>query len=360
MIKTNVTLQLVSAGILAISVVGCSVTDHSNDYLTEPSESKPITVPEGSMPIKDVLVIPNENKVADIDTSATKTFVAPRAPFIFHPMSRVDLRTEEGAVLFYVPDTVAGSKKVISDFLSAMYGDGEAIASNSDNRIVSTQIALKKQGTLAHVWSKITRVYPASTVFSFDVESTEKGSKITMQYREEITGKEPGAWMSPAKNDSEYDVAVRLWGAFGRHLNETSAYLSKQDVKSAYPIWIDAQGTFAVNLGQQVTNDMLMAKLKQADLYPVEGDESKLSPVPSKEVARVGDIVDLTLPIGTGGKDMKLFKVHRRNLNNVSWDKREYPYKIVHQKEGDFLVIDVSAVEHPESVLFKLVQRFVK
>ncbi|MFT6656751.1 MAG: ribosomal protein S6, partial [Marinomonas primoryensis] len=55
----------------------------------------------------------------------------------------------------------------------------------------------------------------------------------------------------------------------------------------------------------------------------------------------------------------KLFNVYRRNLDDVSWEEREYPYKITHQKAGDFLVIDVSATDYPEVTSFHLVQRFV-
>ncbi|MEP2618797.1 MAG: hypothetical protein ABJH25_12265, partial [Marinomonas sp.] len=156
-----------------------------------------------------------------------------------------------------------------------------------------------------------------------------------------------------------YTIAVRLWGTIGRQLNQSSAYLSNRGDASDFPVWVNHRGIFAVRLNKNLSAAELEAQLQTAGFYIMPDAESKIAPVKPEEVARIGDIVDFSIPTGDGEKQ-KLFNVYRRDLDDVTWDKREYSYEITHQKSGDFLVIDVSSMDFPEVTSFHLVQRFLK
>ncbi|MCB5161860.1 hypothetical protein [Marinomonas algarum] len=357
----KVSLQIVGVGSIAFMLSGCSLffTDSANEYQTERSTGSTLEVPEGSLTIKDALVIPNEQKIADLE--ATNTFVTPRAPFTFYPMVQVGVSETDNAMVLTVPANMTQSKRIVSDFLTALHGAGSAIATETDNTIVTIPFDFHPQGWWANLWSDITRLYPKKTAFNFafsEVEGEPNKTLVTIQYRDEQEAMEPTAWESPTENTDAYGVAVRLWGTTGRQLNQSSAYLSNRGEMAAFPIWVDHQGQFAVRLGNQLTPDAVESALLDKGFYLMPGEASLIAPVPSDEVERVGDVISLDVPTGNG-ESMKLFNVRRRNLDDVNWDKREYPYEILQQKAGDFLVIDVSATDYPELTSFHLTQRFV-
>lgn len=352
------TLKLMGVSSITFLLAGCSTffTDHSNDYQLEKPVTSKLEVPAGSTPTKDVLVIPNEKVIADLDGKAAYT--TPRAPFIFYPMVAINFEEKDDSVTLAVPANVTQSKRVVTDFLTALYGEGESIASQTEDQIISVPFDFHPQGWLASLWSNITRLHPAKTSFLFSFKEAENKTLVTVQFRDEIQDVEPSDWMSPVQNDDAYKVAVRLWGTMGRQLNQASAYLSNLGETTSFPIWVDHQGIFAVYLGKNASKTDLETKLNSAGIYLIPGDKQLLAPVPPEDVARIGDVIDLTLPL-MGSVKAESLKTKRRNLDDVSWEEREYPYTISHQKAGDFLVIDVSALDSPEVVSFHLVQRFI-
>jgi len=354
-------LQFVSVGSIAVLLSGCSLffTDHSDDYQDVTKTHSTLESPEGSIESKDALVIPNEDAITDL--TPTKPFVTPRAPFIYHPMVAVDVVEQEDAIEFSVPANKTQAKRVVSDFLTALYGAGESIASQTDDQITSVAFDFHPQGWWASLYSKITRLYPAKTVFAFGFTESEGQTLVRVQFRDEVQDAEPGPWVSPVVNSDAYTIAVRLWGTFGRQLNQSSAYLSNQNDASFYPVWVDHHGLYAIRLNDASPSGLKTA-LNAAGIYLVPGADNLLAPVLPENIARVGDVVDFTIPTGNG-ETQKLFNVRRRNLDDVSWDLREYSYKITEQKAGKFLVIDVSSVEQPEDpevVSFHFAQRFIK
>lgn len=354
----RVTLSLLSTGSMALLLTGCSTffTDHSNDYQQERSLTPSLVIPAGSLESKDVLVIPNEEKIENL--SEATAFVTPRAPFVFYPMVPVGIEEREEAIELVIPANITQSQRIVSDFLTALYGAGTAISEKTDDQITSAPFDFRPQGWLTSLWSRITRIYPAQTAFSFRFSQLDNKTLLSVQFRDEQQGMAPSNWMSPTQNDDAYAVTVRLWGAIGRQLKQTSAYLSSQDDATSFSVWVDHRGIFAIHLGDDVSSTDIDAKLSDAGLYIIPGDEPLLSPVPPEDIARVGDTVDFNVPMGNG-ETRTLFKVYRRNLDDAVWDERAYPYQIIKQKTGEFLVVDVSAVEFPEVVSFRLTQRFV-
>lgn len=354
----KVTLQLMAAGSIAFTLSGCSMffTDSSNDYQKESAVVSTLEAPAGSVPSKDVLTIPNENVIADLDEA--KPFVNPRAPFIFYPMVKVDVEEASDSVELVMSANTILAKRIVTDFLTAIHGAGSAITEQTDTRITTVPFDFHPQGYWAALWSDITRVHPAKTAFQFDFSEHDGKTVVAVQYREEVKNLEPGDWMSPTNNQEAYAVVARLWGTIGRQLNQSSAYLSNRDDSTPFPIWVDHQGHFSLFLGKDVPSADVESHLNAAGFYFMPNAEQMIAPVPNESVERVGDVISFDVPNGTGGST-KLFNVRRRNLDDVSWDKREYSYKITHQKAGDFLVIDVSSMEFPELTSFLLAQRFV-
>jgi hypothetical protein len=353
------TLKLMGAGSLTILLSGCSIffTDHSDDYQEDKPVTSTLVVPAGSTPSKDVLVIPNEKDIANLEEKTVYT--TPRAPFVFYPMVAVDVAEQDDAIEFTAPANLAQSKRIVTDFLTALHGAGTSIASQTDNQITTVPFDFHPQGWWASLWSNITRIPPTKTAFSFRFNEIEDGKTIvSVQFRDEQKDIEPGNWMSPVQNDDAYSVAVRLWGTMGRQLNQSSAYLSNRGDASSYPVWVDHHGIFAIYLGNNLSPADIEAKLNAAGFYLMPGSDQLLAPVPPEDVARVGDVIDLNLPL-VSKEQTKSLKTKRRNLDDVSWEERQYPYEITRQKAGEFLVIDVSGMDSPEVTSFHLAQRFV-
>jgi hypothetical protein len=352
------TLQLVGAGSLTLLLSGCSMffTDHSDDYQNEKPVASALDMPAGSTESKDVLVIPNESNIADLETATP--FITPRAPFVFYPMVAVEVTEQDDAIEYLVPATKQKTKRIVTDFLTALHGAGTSVATQTDDQITSVPFDFHPQGWWASLWSNITRLHPAQTAFSFRFSEMEGKTLVSVQFRDEQQDVEPSNWISPVQNDDAYSVAVRLWGTMGRQLNQSSAYLSNRGDSASFPVWVDHKGIYAIRLGNKVSASEFETILSAAGIYLIPDSDHLLSPVSPEDVARIGDVVDFNIPVGNGEKQ-KLFNVYRRNLDDVSWEEREYTYKITHQKAGDFLVIDVSAMESPEVTSFHLAQRFV-
>lgn len=354
---TSTMVTLASTGLL---LTGCSsfLTDHADDYQDGVDQNTALIAPEGSAPLEDSLVIPNEGAVADLQEK--KEFVAPRAPFLYQSMAKVVMTEKQDAVEYVFPADVRQSKKIIEDFVSSFNDSPTPLVTDTDTRITTTPAPLVEQGRWRSLWSQITRVYPSKTEFSFDLQPLENASTLVkMQMREVSEEGEIGEWVSPTTDLNTYGMAIRLWGTIGRKLDQNSAYLSESKKQAEpSPIWINGSGMFAAYLGKKVSAEQIEQKIQQAGLY-LSSEANQLAVVPEDEIARVGDVIPLEIPVGKG-KTQKLFNVKRRDLDDVSWDKRTYPYKIERQAAGDFLVIDVSATENQQLTSYFFAKKFLK
>ncbi|MGR0279719.1 hypothetical protein ACUM5Y_11820 [Marinomonas dokdonensis] len=354
---TSTMVTIASTGLL---LTGCSsfLTDHADDYQNGVEHSETLVAPDGSSPLEDKLVIPNEDAVADLQEK--KEFVAPRAPFLYQSMAKVVMMEKEASVDYVFPADIRQSKKIVEDFSVSFINEEGIVESNSDNRVTTIPTLLTQQSWWRSTWSKITRVYPDKREFSFDILPQDNGSTLVrMQTREVSQDDNANDWVSPAEDPNSYALAVKLWGTIGRKLDQNSSYLSdRKKQPEPSPVWINGAGMFAAYLGKKVSLEQVNQKISNAGLYLI-GENNQLSAVAEDDIARVGDIVALEIPVGNG-KTQKLFNVRRRDLDNVSWEERVYPYKVERQAAGDFLVIDVSATENPQLTSYFFAKKFLK
>ncbi|REG85777.1 hypothetical protein [Marinomonas pollencensis] len=337
------TIKLVGIGALFSVLSGCSTVlkDNSDDYRHDKVNSVVLQAPEGSLRIRDDLVIPHENDIANV--APNSKFTVPRASFVFYPMAKVDVRMEANRVVLDVPATLTESKKMVKDFLMALHGDGESIASDTDTQIVSVPFQFVKQGWWASVWNHVSREFPEQIVFSFSFTKSEQGTLVGVQYRVEDRGEATTDWLSPTTRNDMYADTLRLWGDMARQLNKKTVYLSEQGGKAPFHVWIDHRGVLAIHLDPtQSVQNALSKQLKAASLAPVAGKENTLTVMPL-----VAGKMDAVAPNPTPEQ-------------SAAWDESEYHYSIIHQKAGDFLVIDVTSSPTPKITSFLLAQRFVK
>ncbi|SBS37602.1 hypothetical protein MSP8887_02985 [Marinomonas spartinae] len=322
----NTSFKLASAGVLALAMSGCSsiLTDHANDYQYAVSNTTQLKEPPGSLQVRDDLVIPNVNEIPDLQK--TGKFVTPRAPFIFYPMTKIPVSNKADRMVFDVPAGLDKTKEMVKGFLGALHGQGEAIATDKDNQIISVPFEFVKQGFWGSVASTFTRDFPEKTVFSFTFKRSGNDTIVSMQFKQQEQGKDVTSWQSPEKDPKRYTDAIRLWGNLGRQISEASAYLSQRGENSPFPIWVDHRGIFAVHLKTTVD---LAAQVKAAGLHFVDGQSNKLAI--DKQEAQSG----------------------------AKLDEQTFPYKVETQRDGKFLVIDASKVTDPELASFQLVQRFI-
>lgn len=343
----------------SVLLSGCSsfLTDHADDYQNEIQHPNELVTPEGSAPLSNALIIPNEDRVADL--TEKQPFVAPRAPFLYQSMAKIDMREAPQAISYIFPADIKQAQKIIEDFVISLHSDENMLANKSDNRLTTTPIPLVEQGKWRALWSKITRVYPSKTEFAFDFSRQDNGhTLVTMQMRQINQDDEAGEWLSPAEDLNTYAIAVKLWGTIGRKLDQSSAYLSdRKKQPEPSPVWVNSEGMFAAYLGQNVTQQQVEEKIKDAGLF-LMSDANQLAAVAEQDIARIGDVVALEIPVGNG-KTQKLFNVRRRDLDDVSWQERVYAYHVERQATGDFLVIDVSATQHPQLTSYYFAKKFI-
>ncbi|MCW4631755.1 hypothetical protein [Marinomonas rhodophyticola] len=178
---------------------------------------------------------------------------------------------QDDAFELSVPANMEQSKRIVADFLTALNGAGDPIASQTQDHIISIPFDFHPQGWWASLWSKITRLHPAQTAFSFRFSESGEKTLVSVQFRNVQQDVEPSDWMSPVQNNDAYSVAVRLWGTIGRQLNQSSAYLSNRNDASPFPVWVDHQGVYAIYLGNKVSQADIEAKLNAADIYLIPG-----------------------------------------------------------------------------------------
>lgn len=351
----KITIGFILCGAL---ISGCSsnAVVSNTEYQKAQASSVVIEPLENSVPVQNKMPIPNEAIVANIEPK--DTFIIPRAPSIFQSLRQVGYQEMPDKLVLTAPASLSLTRNVVNNFLISSYGEGSAIRSNGNTRIETEGIEEKKQGKLASMWSKITRLYPDKQVFEFIFNEQNDQTQIEIRFRTEKQGEEPTDWLSPLDSKFTHTFAVRLWGALGRQLNESSTYLSNLKPSTETAIWIDHNGQFSLNLAGDSAKP-IRKLLNDAGLFLISESPLTLALKPASEIPKVGDLKEVFVPMNGGKTQMKLFNVRRRNLNDVDWQEREYPFEIQTNSLGRFLVVDFSAIEYPELRSFLLMQRFL-
>ncbi|MFD1384019.1 hypothetical protein ACFQ45_11600 [Rhodanobacter aciditrophus] len=350
----------------ALVLAGCSsvVKDHGLDYQTAESNEKTLVVPEGAEPVKDRLVIPNESNVADLEASGE--FEAPRAPFLYQPLADVSFSLLGDQATMTVPTDINRTKALFKSYLAtlATEEEPETIETDEGDVLISKPIQLEKQGFWARTWSSITRLYPEKYQYKASFSETGNGTDVAFQVLVHKDGEQTVAELND--DQAPTSMALNSWYHVAKKISEDSVLLSDQgrDDLTRSTVWVNQRGEYAYFLGKNfdpATVDNFVSA--QMDFYVVEDDAGvkSLSMIPSDEVPRVGDVVPLTVPMrdqdGTT-KEMKLFNVYRRDLDDVEWTHRTYPYQVIKQQEGYFLKVDTSAVEFPRLVSYRILSMF--
>ena len=94
--------------------------------------------------------------------------------FVFYPMVDIGVMEQDDSLELSVPANMEQSKRIVADFLTALNGAGDPIASQTQDQIISI-LDFHPQGWWASLWSDITRLHPAQTAFSF--RFSESGEK---------------------------------------------------------------------------------------------------------------------------------------------------------------------------------------
>lgn len=349
---------------MTLVISGCSsiVKDHGLDYQTAKAVDKPLDLPDGHEPVEDRLVIPNEDQVLNLDP--TGEFEAPRAPFLYQPIADVPLILNGTTARLELPTDMLRAKSLVTSYLATLATEDmlDVVQSSGDELIISKPIQLEKQGFWRRTWSSITRLYPPTYQFEFSLSESGSGSVITIEgFTQENDAREP----IDLDEDAEPTALVlEAWNYMARKVSEDSVLLSNQGKidLSQSALWVNQKGLYAYYLGKQFDPSEIDSFIRsQPEFYLVEEPHKGLAVVPSDEVARVGDVVEFTVPVKaqSGSKQMKLFNVYRRNLDDVEWTKRSYPYEVVKQKEGYFLVVDTSALELPGLMSYRLLSMLI-
>ena len=85
----------IASGVVALGLLsGCTslFPDHGLDYQQSEASDIELKLPQGSLPARDKLTIPNEQRIADLEASGK--FEAPRAPLLFEPLAYAPLNVD--------------------------------------------------------------------------------------------------------------------------------------------------------------------------------------------------------------------------------------------------------------------------
>ncbi|TDO96901.1 hypothetical protein [Marinomonas balearica] len=357
---------VVSASVCIAALNGCSsiVKDHGLDYQDSQAATKKLEMPQGSHVPNDKLQIPNESKIDSY--TATGEFEAPRAPFVYSQMAQIDILEKESVVILDVPAPVTTTKRLIQNYLNALYGEEGIAESQADNVISTLPHTLKATGKLKRIWSKITRLPLEEVIWRYRVMD----APLTGQTQLEVSirfkkGDEYSDWQSPVGDDATHEQVIEFWRSLAQNLDTGSVILSKRENKTLEKdaIWSALNGNLAFYLGVENVqlaqikdrvdrNPLLYSDLRDAQLF--------ISVVPSDQVARVGDVVPLTSPLPGHAEEVKWFNVRRKDLDDVTWQEREYPVKLIRQASGILLEIDTSAAEYPLLISYRLLSLLSK
>lgn len=357
--------QLVLGGLFSVVVLsGCSnlVTDHGLDYQTAESSDVELELPAGRYDISDKMIIPNEDRVAALN--ATGEFEAPRAPKPFLSMAYVPMVFDQYQVTYQIPASLEQSKKLITDYFSSLSGEEVVFNAVSEAQLVSAPIQLDSQGSLAKLWSSITRLKP--TQYRVTANFAQQSAAVDVSVSVvaiDAEGREENVDLT--LNETIASQMVNAWSHMSRDLTVETVLLSNQSKEPVLKsrIWTNRDDKLALYLGKEADAASVDQYIRSTSGIHITNDMPKeLALVPQNELAKVGDIVDFKVPLGalSENKDVILFKVRRRNLDDVPWTERSYPYQLIRQQEGYFLTVDTSATDNPALTSYRILSLLAK
>lgn len=357
--------RLAMAGSLASGVLlsGCSnlVKDHGLDYQTANSSDTNLELPSGQRNVADSLIIPNEDRIANLN--ATGSFETPRAPKPFLPMSYVPMELDQYGVTFEIPVSLSRAKQLLSDYFSTFSGEEIVFNQTNDTELVSAPIQFQKQSSLNKLWGSITRIEP--TTYRLNINFTPERNQTTAKISLVKVNADGESFVDLTKDEVSAGQMVNAWSHISKDLTTETALLSNQGkepvIKSR--IWTNQDGKLALYLGKEADLQSLSNRIRNTPGVYISNDTPpELSLVPKEKVAKIGDIVDFKVPLGSlaQSEELVLFKVRRRSLDDADWTERSYPYDLKRQQEGYFLTIDATATENPTLTSYRILSLLAK
>lgn len=360
------TKKLVMAGglVSAVLLTGCSniVTDHGLDYQSARNSEVELKLPEGRYDISDKMIIPNEDRVATLQASGD--FEAPRAPKPYESMTYVPMIIGQYDVTMQIPASLAQTKKLLTDYFSSFSGEAVVFHDADVNELVSERLQFKSQSGLGKLWSSITRLKPKQyrLTLNFEPSRTNTVAKIQLVA---IQADNSEKAVDLTLDEASASQMVDAWSYIAKELTVETALLSNQGREPVQKsqIWTNREGKLALYLGNFADEASVDNFIRNASGLHITSEEPKeLALVPQDKLARVGDIVDFKVPLGALAEqeEVILFKVRRRNLDDVEWTERSYPYQLIRQREGYFLTVDTSATENPTLTSYRILSLIAK
>lgn len=355
---------LTSSILSAALLTGCStvVTDHGLDYQTAKSSEVNLELPEGRYDISDKMIIPNEDRVASLEPS--NEFETPRAPKPFLSMTYIPMVIGQYDVTYQLPLSLNPSKKIVTDYFSTLSGESVVFESINDTNLISAPIQLDEQGSLAKLWSSITRLKPSQYQLSIEFvpDRTTTSAVITVLVSDNEGHQEK---VDLTVNETIASQMVNAWSHMSRELSVDTVLLSNQGREPVLKsrIWTNRDDKLALYLGKEADEQSVERFIRSTSGIHITTDSPKeLALVPQDQLAKVGDIIDFKVPLGALGenKETVLFKVRRRNLDDVPWTERSYPYQLIRQKEGYFLTVDTSVTDNPALTSYRILSLLAK
>lgn len=360
-------VKIASGMVLVGALSGCSslVTDHGLDYQDAEASSVELSMPDDAQPVRDKLIIPNEDRIANLETKGE--FTAPRAPLVFQPLAYTPLVMQGSVATLTLPVETEEAQTLISEYLSSIAQAHEQTLEFevSEDTLQSSSVSFEETGTLTKIWYAVTKLEKPTYRFNveFDEGTRFTKAKVTVT---QTTEDAPKA-VDYEKNERLANVLVDMWTSFASELEESKVLLSSQTAKAPVKdnslIWMRSNGELALYLGPRFSERSFKTYINSSDGVFLTGDnDQELSVVPEEQLAKVGDIIDFNLPIkaSSDSDGIKLFKVRRRNLDDVEWHARSYPYRIEQQQDGYFLTVDASATDYPRLTSYRIFSRLAK
>ncbi|CUB03946.1 hypothetical protein [Marinomonas fungiae] len=363
---SKLTKKLVMTGSLASVVLlsGCSnmVTDHGLDYQSARSSEVELKLPAGRHDVSDKMIIPNEDRVATLQ--ATGEFETPRAPKLYESMTHVPMVIGQYDVTLKIPASIAQSKKLMTDYFSSFSGEAVVFQSKTETELVSEPLQFESQSGLGKLWSSVTRLKPTQYQLTVNFEPT-RTQTITKIQLVAIDSEGVKKAVDLTLDEASASQMVDAWSHISRELTVETALLSNQGREPVREsrIWTNREGKLALFLGRNADPESVDSFIRDSSGLHITSEEPKeLALVPQDKLARVGDIIDFKVPLGALAKDEEviLFKVRRRNLDDVEWTERSYPYQLIRQREGYFLTVDASATDHPALTSYRILSLLAK
>lgn len=357
--------KLAAAIAVTISVTGCSLIDDKADvYKESQANEASLVVPEGSVTARDRFVIPNEDKILATSIAPDLSIPTKAIPDSFSPLADLTVTWEDDILWIETPLESETLGAVVKNFLVSIYGEGDPIAVNTENEIISAPVGDKDVGSLLKFYYSITRLYPDRTEYRFELVDGVKGTKVGMQHRIVSTDKNSdvtyGDWLSLESSDQEYDLGLQFISAVSREALAHDKELAAS-TRSQTNIWVTSEGDYVLKLDDSLKKADVAALIEQSDLYLISRNPLELAFVTEGEITKVGDIKPLKLPSKTeGGEDVVLLNLRYRNLDGVSWQKRVYPVDLIQKPEGLFIDADTSATEQPNVVSYRIMSALKK